>query len=188
MRCPAVFFLLAAGHATLSNALKPDCPVYGPLFPTPRNLKNNPKTLAVLRDLDHTFKQTVEAEDRNFSIVFQAYATDEGVIWQQKFTNANLTAYLKDINSTGVKEVDENTLHRVGSITKAFTVLTFLKQVGQSVWFDPITKYIPELRQTEASNKGKSPIYNVNWDDITVGSLVTFQSGLQRDCKHIRWH
>jgi len=175
MRSFVVTLLLAAGAT--AAVPKPHCPVYGPLFPAPRRMKDHPLTLAAGKEMDAFFDKNVPS-NRSFSFHFEAYSAEEGPFWSRSWT----APQLQTANTTGVRKVDRNTVHRVGSITKTFTVLTFLSQVGWGVWNDPITKYIPELKALDASNKGKSPIYNVDWDDITIGSLVTFQSGLMRDC------
>ena len=166
--------LISAGTAAVP---KPHCPVYGPLFPAPKHMKNHPLMLEAVKEMDALFDERVNS-NRSYSFHFEAYSTEEGPLWSRSWT----AAQLQTANTTGVKVVDRNTVHRVGSITKTFTVLTFLSQVGWDVWNHPITKYIPELKALEASQKGKSPIYNVDWDDITIGSLITFQSGLMRDC------
>jgi CubicO group peptidase (beta-lactamase class C family) len=179
MLVSVAYLLLAAGYATVAHA-KSNCPVYGPLFPAPKHMKDSPRLKAVTAELNDMFDQKVKEANASFSFVFQAYSVDEGVIWENKFTDPRLKAQLA--NSTGVKEADADTVHRVGSITKTFTVMAFLKEVGVGVWFDPITKYIPELRELSAEQKGKPSVYHPNWDEITVGSLITFQSGLMRDC------
>ena len=128
-----------------------------------------------MKDLDAAFQRRLGPMGLNYSYVVQAYSTDDGVLWQTKYTSPVLST----LNSTGVKEVDENTVHRVGSITKLFTILTFLSQVGDKIWNDPITKYIPELSAVGT----RSRVYHVDWEDVTVGSLATFNSGLIRDCE-----
>jgi len=158
----------------LAVSAKQPCPVYGPLFPTPK-LLDHPRMKATARDLDEAFRRRMGPEGFNYSYVVQAYSTDDGVLWQTKYTSPILLT----VNTTGVKEVDENTGHRVGSITKLFTILTFLSKIGDRIWNDPITKYIPEL---SAAGK-RSPVYHVDWESVTVGSLATFNSGIMRDCK-----
>ena len=177
MQSFVVTLLLAAGTAVATP--KPHCPVQGPLFPAPKHMKDHPLTLAAIKEMDSYFDKAIIKSNRTFSFHFEAYSTEEGPYWMRSWTAPELQA----ANTTGVKNVDRNTVHRVGSITKTFTVMTFLSQVGWDVWNHPITKYIPELKALEASAKGKSPVYNVDWDDVTVGSLVTFQSGLMRDCE-----
>ena len=172
-------FVVALLVAAAAAVPKPHCPVYGPLFPAPKHMKDHPLTLAAIKEMNEIFDKKVSS-NRSYSIHFEAYSTEEGPFWMRSWTAPKL----QTANTTGVKKVDRDTVHRVGSITKTFTVMTFLAKVGWGVWADPITKYIPELKALDAANQGKSPVYNVDWDDITIGSLITFQSGLMRDCEH----
>ena len=89
---------------------------------------------------------------------------------------------LKNFNSSGVITVDANTVFRIGSITKVFTVLTFLATVGDGIWNDPITKHLPEIHDI-ASEESKGAIFTPDWESITVGSLASQTSGLIRDCR-----
>jgi hypothetical protein len=53
----------------------------------------------------------------------------------------------------GVKSVDSNMVFRIGSLTKLFTIYTFLIEVGDAEFSDSITKYVPKLLQAaEATN------------------------------------
>ena len=131
------------------------------------------------KELDGILQQRLNGGDFNFSYVLQTYTTDDGVLWQHKYTSPKLLT----VNTTGVKEVDENTVHRIGSISKMLTVYTFLVQIGDGVWNDPVTKYIPELRSS-ASDTASRSVYHVDWNEVTVGSLASFESGLMRDCKY----
>ena len=154
------------------------CPVYGPLFPAPTNLRDHPRTKSMGKDLETRLQQRRNGGDFYYSYVLQTYTSNEGVLWQNSYT----TPRMRTINTTGVREVDENTVHRIGSVTKMLTVYAFLIQVGDRIWNDPVTKYIPELRSSAADNA----VYRVDWDEVTVGSLASFESGLMRDCKHLR--
>jgi CubicO group peptidase (beta-lactamase class C family) len=76
---------------------------------------------------------------------------------------------------------------RIGSVTKIFTVLAFLAEVGDGVWNDPVTKHIPELAAIAASRRGveRQSTWSVDWDDITIGALAGQSSGLIRDCTSV---
>ena len=63
--------------------------------------------------------------------------------------------------------MDNNTIFRVASVTKLFTVLAVLLEEEIS-FDDPISKFIPELRV------GK-------WEGVSVGLLASQISGAPRD-------
>ena len=79
----------------------------------------------------------------------------------------------RKLNSTrpGVKHVEGDSLYRIASITKTFTVLGLLYQheAGNLSLDSPISKYIPELG-------GEIP-----WKDITLRILASQLSGIPRD-------
>jgi hypothetical protein len=83
--------------------------------------------------------------------------------------------------SEGVTEVDSETVYRVGSVSKVFTVYAFLANVGDVSWNQPITKYVPELARVASSTADDSDLDVVRWEDVTIGSLASQLSGIARD-------
>ncbi len=175
------FLLMAVGEIATCLA-KPVCPMNGAFFPRPTTLHNHPRLLSAAKEVDTLFEELVDSNpsQKNFSYGFEAFETYDGLFWSRYFTHPSL----KTANTTGVRNIDSNTVVRLGSVTKLFDVWVFLITVGGGVFNDPITKYIPELRTVAENSRGGSPIWTPDWDDITVESLLTFQSGLSRDCKH----
>jgi CubicO group peptidase (beta-lactamase class C family) len=95
----------------------------------------------------------------------------------RKFTDRQLF-------ESGTKAVDANTIYRVGSITKLFTVLTFLVEAGDVHFNEPVTSFVPELRQAaQKIDNALSPIDHVAWEDVTLGALASHMAGIGRDCK-----
>jgi CubicO group peptidase (beta-lactamase class C family) len=85
-------------------------------------------------------------------------------------------------NTTGVRRVDKNTVYRLGSLTKIFTIYTWLVQDGDLKWNTPITEYVPEL-QAVADRSSQDAVANVDWGDVTIGALASQMAGIVRDCK-----
>lgn len=69
--------------------------------------------------------------------------------------------------------LDENTVSRIGSVSKLFTAYAIIAQAGIEVFSHPVTRYLPEL----AANGTSSPLQRIDWNDITVGALLTHQAG-----------
>lgn len=80
----------------------------------------------------------------------------------------------------GVQRVDSNTIYRTGSISKVFTVYTYLQNVGDSTWNQPITRYVPQLAAV-ANATEDSDVDVVKWEDVTVGALASHLAGIARD-------
>jgi len=86
------------------------------------------------------------------------------------------------MNTTGVKKIDGDTVYRMGSLTKIFTILTFLAEVGDTSWNEPITKFIPEIAAMVAEGSDNShSLTTPDWGAITIGALASQISGLMRD-------
>lgn len=165
------------------SGAKESCPLYGPLFPRPTNLLQSPVIYGVAATLNDVFFKSIDNDtstgSEHFSYAVEVFTgSEDWPLWSRYWTAPNL----KSLNSTGVTKVDTNTVFRLGSVTKIFTVLTFLATVGDGIWNDPITKHLPEIEEI-ASKASGSPIFTTDWESITIGSLASQMSGLIRDCR-----
>jgi hypothetical protein len=163
----------------------PNCPLIGPEFPPPQRLADHPAWKAAVNNITAVFDyidvSNVTGIDR-FSYSVQVFSTNPGppILWQRSRTAKNLPR-----DTVGVRQVDENTVFRLGSVTKVFTVLAWLAEAGDVDWNQPITKYVPELAAVaaRAQNPDFDRVREAVWDDITIGALASQVSGLGRDCK-----
>jgi len=163
----------------------PNCPLIGPEFPPPQRLAEHPIWKKAVENItavfDYIDASNITGVDR-FSYSIQIFSSNPGppILWERHRTAKNLPA-----NTTGVKDVDGDTVYRLGSVSKVFTVLAFLAEAGDVHWNQPITKYVPELAKLagRASSSDFDSVRETAWDDITVGSLASQVSGLGRDCK-----
>lgn len=168
--------LLSGVHAA------PNCPLIGPEFPPPKNLAGNPRWRDAIANItavfDYIDTSNITGIDL-FSYSIQIFSTNPGppVLWERYRTAKDLPA-----NTTGVKIVDGDTVYRLGSVSKVYTVLTWLAERGDVEWNTPITEYIPELRGKNGS-VGQDPVRRTDWEDITIGALASQVAGIGRDCK-----
>lgn len=83
----------------------------------------------------------------------------------------------RNVSRPDIPQVNSDALYRIASISKVFTVLGILYQheAGNLSLDDPVNKYIKELG--DKSNGG------IPWKDITLRSLASQLSGIQRECK-----
>jgi CubicO group peptidase (beta-lactamase class C family) len=84
----------------------------------------------------------------------------------------------------GVAKVDSNTIFRVGSASKLWTVYLYLIEAGDVSFKEPITKYIPELAtyaKTNAAALANDGTDITAWKDITIGALASQMAGIARD-------
>jgi CubicO group peptidase (beta-lactamase class C family) len=82
---------------------------------------------------------------------------------------------------TGVRNVDSDSIYRLGSISKALSVYLFLIRDGDRHFNELITSYIPELA-TAAPNMDSQNGVTPNWNEITIGQLASYMAGLSEDC------
>ncbi|KAL7912452.1 Aldehyde/histidinol dehydrogenase [Trichoderma velutinum] len=82
----------------------------------------------------------------------------------------------------GTHKVDANTIYRVASVTKVFTVLTGLLELNDSDWNRPLTEILPPLKKfTKKNNGDRDPVYTVEWDKVTPNALAAQIAGVPRD-------
>ncbi|KAI1292978.1 beta-lactamase/transpeptidase-like protein [Xylaria venustula] len=152
----------------------PNCPFPGPAFPKPTNLAASPTVQAALSNLTAAFKTYDSTPSKN----------PNGTSWSlQVFsssTDAPLWEHYHTANNLGDFTVGPDTIYRLGSLTKIFTMLTFLAEAGDSRFNDPVTDYIPEL-QLLAARARTDPVMNVDWSTITLGALASHMAGIMRD-------
>jgi hypothetical protein len=177
--------LLALAQLPISKAA-PNCPLIGPEFPPPKRLAEHPKWKAAIANItavfDYIDTSNITGVDK-FSYSLQVFSTNPGapILWERYRTAKNLPK-----NTTGVTTVDRDTVYRLGSVTKVYTVLAFLAEAGDVQWNSPITKYVPELAKLStngSSSDGFDDVRQTAWDDITLGALASQVSGIGRDCK-----
>lgn len=156
------------------------CPAFTPSLPVLGPLAETKAITAAVANLTATFDQLLTSgvfplDGNAFSIEFWSVA-DNGPLFTYHWTAPDLQN-----NTEGVTSVDSDTVYRVASITKVFTVYTFLVNAGIQVWNDPITQYVPELAQAAKSTEDDSDVDVIRWDDVTIGSLASHLAGVSRD-------
>ncbi|KAK0633908.1 beta-lactamase/transpeptidase-like protein [Immersiella caudata] len=142
-----------------------NCPILGPAYPAVTNIAAPKLTAAKAR-----FDKALESVNRtSTSFAVQVYsAHDDDLIY---------STYNTATAQVGAATVGPDTIWRVFSISKAITVYAFLARLGDGYWNEPITKFIPEL----ANAPFRDPTRDVNWAEVTLGSLAGQSSGLTRD-------
>ncbi|KAI8631782.1 beta-lactamase/transpeptidase-like protein [Xylariaceae sp. FL1651] len=152
----------------------PNCPFPGAAFPKPTNLASSSTVQAAVKNLTAAF-QTYDSNPYNnpggTSWSLQVFsASSDSPLWEHYHTATNLA----DVS------VGPDTIYRLGSLTKIYTMLTFLAEAGDSYLNSPVTKYVPELQQLAAKAQS-DPVMNVDWDSITLGNLASHMAGIMRD-------
>lgn len=170
-------------HITVIDAVHL-CPLLGPSWPAPTNLASDATFQSALKNITKTIQTASDAGNLlGASLSLEIFDTSS--------SDALLTYAItsREINTTlGVSKVDENTVFRIGSASKLFSMLLLLIEGGFRPLQDPVSKYIPEIKAAAAdlvgnSTKNNDGIDYAKWNEITVGELASHLAGIARDCE-----
>lgn len=174
-----LFALLSSVYLVNTQSTSLNCPILGPDFPTPQHIS----TSVLLTDAQASFVKLLSnsastvSNDSAFSI--SLFSVDEDELLFQYHHSPPVPP------ATGVSTVDADSIYRIGSLTKVFSVWTFLIEVGDGYFSEPITRYVPELAAAVLRSGNNSvefdEIDNVRWDDVTLGALASHMAGIARD-------
>ena len=164
------------------------CPLLGQSVEPPTNLTNVPAVQEAFANLRATLKNSTATgltdygswspTNNSFSIgIFDA--TTPGQLFSYQHSSEALEGAEK-----GVKNVTENSIYRIGSVSKLITVYLFLTELGPKYWNRPVTEFVPRLKQAaENCSASEDSADCADWDAITLGSLASHMAGIGRDCK-----
>jgi hypothetical protein len=163
----------------------------GPSYPAPVDLSNS--------------KSLVAAAWKNVTSTLQAYiksdeqSSTSGLVAEIKNVTFSLGVFsLNDPGATdlqfhytspeianapnGTREVNENSIYRIASLTKVFTVLVGLLNLKPNDWERPLTDIFPTFVDFAEKNPGEdNPIYLTQWDKVTPSALAAQIAGVTRD-------
>ncbi|KAK3360526.1 beta-lactamase/transpeptidase-like protein [Lasiosphaeria hispida] len=154
-----------------------NCPILGPAYPAPNNVSSSAFASAKAA-FDEALTRAhshgrIPSNTTFYSI--QVYSpASRNLIHSVYYTATNKTVSRKPVT------VGPDTIFRIFSLSKLLTVYTILTKLGDKYWNEPVSKYVPEL--AAAQNRRQNAIDDVDWDEVTLGSLSSLMSGIARDC------
>ena len=164
------------------------CPLLGPVFEAPSNLASCSVFQNALDDLQHSLDNATQtgttaygtwpATNNSFSIgIFDT--TSPGQLFSYQYSSPVLQQ-----SGQGVTKVTEDSIYRIGSLSKLITAYLFLVEAGPKYWNHPITDFIPELAAAaKKCSAASDPVNCIDWSEITVGAVASHMGGLPRDCE-----
>ena len=187
MRFSLSFLALALQNTVLVASLPPASPL-GPGYLPPTDLTSSDSIIAAawsdfsaLIDSYTSTNQSIEGVVPDFSTytlstgAFSIYDAGAAQALQHHYTAPDVKS-----SNLGVTQVDGDSIYRVESVTKSFTVYLTLIEIGSRYWDFPITDFVPEL--AEFAEKTTPDILNVvNWKEVTLGALAGQIAGIPRD-------
>ncbi|KAI9847188.1 MAG: hypothetical protein M1837_003051 [Sclerophora amabilis] len=163
------------------------CPLLGPDVPPPFSPSASNNVARAKQDLAALIQaalqgatKDVQLDPNNTSFSIDVYSLHEK---ESLFTYHYSAPALADPKE-GVAEVNSDTIYRIASVSKLFTVYTYLVAVGDTSLSSPVTNYVPELADyaaKHAEDLQTNDIDYVDWRSITIGALASQMSGVFRD-------
>jgi CubicO group peptidase (beta-lactamase class C family) len=167
---------LAETIVTLDTALS-NCPPLGAVLPPPRKPSSDSTVQAIVSELEEL--QSAAAE-----LLQNATAMSVTIASMYEDTPLLSFAYTPPVrNTSGTSVVDGDTVFRIASVSKVFTVMGLLLLGDKVSMEDPITKYIPELGNLKAQQEVNTAVTTTNWDEITLDALASQLAGISDTCK-----
>ncbi|KAH8901464.1 beta-lactamase [Thozetella sp. PMI_491] len=164
----------AACHSiyTLDTALA-NCPPLGAVLPAPRAPSQHPVVQAVISQIEELADEASLLLGNGTALSLAAASVYEGAPLLQ-------VAHAPPIyNTSGSRSVDADTVFRIGSVSKAFTVMGLFILSDKINMADPVTKYIPELGQLKADLDATDPIRSVEWEHVSLDALSSLSAGVE---------
>jgi CubicO group peptidase (beta-lactamase class C family) len=153
-----------------AQATKPtdDCPILGPALPSDFDPSNSTAIKDAISSFPSLIENLFELEAINrtgSSFMIDVWSTQTNAsIYQYSYSAEMLDPYL----TAGV--LDDETIFRIGSVSKLFTAYALLSAAGMEVFDHYVTEYLPELA-------GNTDPDTVKWEEVTVGALAEQQGG-----------
>jgi CubicO group peptidase (beta-lactamase class C family) len=147
------------------------CPVDGPLLPRPRGLSYSSYLQEATQKLSNSIQSALNGSiesgwaisNTSFSLGLVSLDSTEP-LWQYHHRGS--------ANTNGSNIVDGDSQYLIGSISKLFSDLVFLRTgIDHNT---PVTDYLPQLRHQNSK---------INWEDITIGSFADHLSGIPPNCE-----
>ncbi|KAH7412104.1 beta-lactamase/transpeptidase-like protein [Phaeosphaeria sp. MPI-PUGE-AT-0046c] len=165
-------YLLASCQVPLLVALASYCPPLGPVFPPLKSLSTSASFRTSLASLEASILDALSTSNTshgplnsNDTYSIQLFSTSD--------EKPLLDIHHRGRDVVGNRTIDGNSVYRIASTTKVITVYLLLLAAGDGILNDLVTKHLPEL-----AGKGY-------WDDITIGSLAGYMSGITADAYDI---
>ncbi|KAL3479598.1 beta-lactamase/transpeptidase-like protein [Aspergillus californicus] len=177
--------IIAPCLAIAAHAAGEICRLPGPAFPVPIRALGSHALKKASSDFVQSVKNIMQPphdpqasfiDPDLVSFAVQVYsAGDNKPLFKYYHTATN------DRNNTfGVNKIDGDTVFRTGSISKLYAVLLILIQTGDASLHEPVTNYIPELREAIQEPGADDEIDAVQWEEVTIGELASQMSGFER--------
>nr|OQO26206.1 hypothetical protein B0A51_06005 [Rachicladosporium sp. CCFEE 5018] len=159
------------------------CGILGPDYPAPLGLSSDLVFKDVVQNISDALKNATVADDALLTTL-KANQTSWSIgIFELDSTLLSVqhTADTATLAKGSVKAVTEDSIYRIGSLSKLITAYTYLVEVGHAYWDRPVTEFVPELAAAATNcSFAKDPLECTDWSSITLGALASHMAGIAR--------
>ncbi|RHZ47799.1 uncharacterized protein CDV56_103696 [Aspergillus thermomutatus] len=154
----------------------------GPVYPAPRDLSSNSSRVAAgWENLTATLHRETSSDSSllsnlTFSVGLFSIHDPEAETLQFHYTSSEIQNA-----PNGTKKVDGDSIYRVASLSKLFTVFAAMLELDSEQWERPLTEIIPSFAEYVKSRSDVDSVYYTPWDQITPSALAAQISGVARD-------
>lgn len=171
--------LAAIPISSEADSQYPECVLAGPDFPPPSHLSDSKLLASAVSDFeDLVMNKTVNLQSNDTAWSVSLFSKENKTVYEYYYTPPI---------DVGVKKVDKDSVFRIGSVSKMFSVWSFLIEAGDKYFNEPITKFVPELANVSfpCDDTQRNTVYDdinhVRWEDVTLGELASQAAGITRD-------
>jgi len=181
----STFFAFALYANSLAQNDYSPCPILGPRYPQPIQVTASPFVLEALQNLTVAFEELIESGGDSSYTDTTPNTTTFSIALFDANDIANASApFFYEYHHTAPSfdnktSVGAGSVYNIGGLSQFLTVYTFLSAVGDDLWNDPITKYLPELNKTLRAGG----IDNIEWENVLLVDLATHLAGITREGK-----
>lgn len=181
---PLLISLAALGSTSLATT---DQKLLGPSFTPPSNILSSNVIQEAVLNVTNALDNAVRTGKSTFGS-FNSSTTSFSLTAISQLDSSPIvdfhhTSGSLNISAGSTSKITSDTVYRIGSVSKLFTVYALLLNNGTNYWNRPVTDFIPELKHAAQHPPHNTTVVDwVQWDQVTVGALASQLSGLGRDC------
>jgi CubicO group peptidase (beta-lactamase class C family) len=172
-------YIIFSIHPFVSSQSIENCPLLGPVFPSAKDLAHSEAIYAASKTFPAVLlgalkNGLLDNQTTSFSINVFSSATNQ-TLFDYHYAAPGLDGSL----TKGY--LNSNTIYRVGSLSKLFTVYTLLVTAGFDDFDSPITKFVPSLVQNADSSSEQDTLDKIRWSEVTIRTLASHLAGIPRE-------
>ncbi|TLD05218.1 uncharacterized protein PgNI_09994 [Pyricularia grisea] len=169
---------IIAAAVSKRSGVSPEAGLAGPAFPRPSFLRGSDALASAIGNFDRYVDSSTPIQSNQTAWAVAVFSTNDAEPLYERY-------YTPEFD-VGVSQVDRDSVFRIASVSKVFSVWSFLLEVGDAHFNDPITRYVPELatianESTTTNEVVYDDIDHVRWEEVTLGQLAGQLAGIPRD-------